>query len=79
MGKILPIRCACGSRRREGGAGCFYIVQKKVTRKGTLRSTVMPWTMEITTNSLPQNLVMMGNVVSAVVAPPTEMGANFPK
>lgn len=50
-----------------------------MTKKGTLRSTVIPWMMEMMTNSFPLNLVMIGNVVSAVVAPPTDMGANFPK
>ena len=56
-----------------------YIVQKNVTRKGTLKSTVIPWTMDTITNSLPQNLVIMGNVVSAVVATHTDIGASFPK
>ncbi len=35
--------------------------------------------MERITNSLPEYWVMMGSVVSMVVAPPTEMGASFPK
>ena len=34
--------------------------------------------MAIITNSFPENLVMMGSVVSMVVAPPADMGASFP-
>lgn len=35
--------------------------------------------METITNSLPEYRVIIGNVVSIVVAPPTEIGANLPK
>ena len=35
--------------------------------------------MEMITNSFPEYRVMIGRVVSIVVAPPTEIGANFPK
>ena len=52
--------------------------QKKVTRSGTLKSTINPWKIETITKSLPQALVRMGRVVSMVVAPPTEMGASGP-
>ena len=31
------------------------------------------------TNSFPEHRVMMGRVVSIVVAPPTEIGASLPK
>ena len=34
--------------------------------------------MEITTNSLPEKRVMTGRVVSIVVAPPAQIGANLP-
>lgn len=62
---------------------CFksnsQIEQKKVTRNGTEKSTQKPWKMETMTKSCPEARVMMGNVVSIVVAPPTLMGANLPK
>lgn len=32
----------------------------------------------MTTNSFPENFAIIGSVVSAVVAPPAEMGANLP-
>ena len=35
--------------------------------------------MEMITNSFPEYRVMIGRVVSIVVAPPTEIGASFPK
>ena len=35
--------------------------------------------METITNSFPQQRVMIGRVVSIVVAPPAEMGARRPK
>ena len=53
--------------------------QKNVTRKGTLKSTMKPWKMETMTNSFPQVRVIIGRVVSMVVAPPTEIGASLPK
>ena len=53
--------------------------QNNVTRNGTLKSTMNPWKMETMTNSCPEQRVIMGRVVSMVVAPPTEMGASFPK
>ena len=34
--------------------------------------------MDITINSFPEQRVIIGKVVSIVVAPPTEIGANFP-
>lgn len=34
--------------------------------------------MDTTTNSCPLHLVMIGSVVSIVVAPPEEIGARFP-
>ena len=52
--------------------------QKNVTRNGTLKSTINPWKIDTTTNSFPLYRVMMGNVVSMVVAPPDEIGARFP-
>ena len=56
----------------------FYIEQNNVTKNGTLKSTTNPWKMETTTNCCPAVRVMMGSVVSIVVAPPAEMGARFP-
>ena len=50
-----------------------------MTRKGTLKSTTKPWKMEMITNSFPEYRVIIGRVVSIVVAPPTEIGASFPK
>lgn len=38
-----------------------------------------PWNIEMTKNSLPENFNIIGSVVSIVVAPPTEIGASFPK
>ena len=35
--------------------------------------------MEMITNSFPEYRVIIGRVVSIVVAPPTEIGASFPK
>ena len=55
-----------------------YIEQNRVTRNGTLKSTTNPWKMETTTNCCPAVRVMMGSVVSIVVAPPAEMGARLP-
>lgn len=58
----------------------FYpMVQKKVTKNGTEKSNIMPCKMEMNTISFPEYLVIMGRVVSIVVAPPTQIGANFPK
>ena len=44
--------------------------QNNVTRNGTLKSTMNPWKMETMTNSCPEQRVIMGRVVSMVVAPP---------
>lgn len=52
--------------------------QKRVTKKGTVKSVIKPWAMEITVNCLPDTCVMIGSVVSMVVAPPAEIGANGP-
>ena len=35
--------------------------------------------MDAIANSFPEYWVIIGNVVSIVVAPPTDIGANFPK
>ena len=56
-----------------------YNEQKRVTRKGTEKSVRQPWKIEITTKSFPHDWVIMGSVVSAVVAPPTDIGASLPK
>lgn len=55
-----------------------YIEQNKVTKNGTLKSTTNPWNMETTTNCCPAVRVIIGSVVSIVVAPPAEMGAKLP-
>ena len=55
-----------------------YIKQKNVTKNGTLKSTAKPWKMETMTKRCPAHCVMMGRVVSIVVAPPDEMGARLP-
>ena len=52
---------------------------QKVTKKGTLKSVINPWNIDTTTISLPDTRVITGNVVSIVVAPPAQMGANRPK
>ena len=54
------------------------IEQKKVTRNGTLKSVTKPWKIETTTNCCPAQRVMIGNVVSMVVAPPEAIGARLP-
>ena len=54
-------------------------MHQKVTRKGTVKSTIKPWKMAKMVNRCPQVCVIMGNVVSIVVAPPAEMGASGPK
>lgn len=56
-----------------------YREQKNVTRNGTEKSTQKPWKMETTMKLSPELRVMMGNVVSIVVAPPTLIGASLPK
>lgn len=56
----------------------FYKEQKKVTRKGTEKSTQKPWKMETMMKLSPEYRVMIGNVVSMVVAPPTLIGASLP-
>ena len=55
-----------------------YKLQNKVTRKGTLKSTAKPWTMERITYSSPEQRAIIGSVVSIEVAPPAEIGASFP-
>ena len=55
-----------------------YKEQKSVTRKGTLKSTTNPWKMDTITNCCPAVWVMIGRVVSIVVAPPAEIGARLP-
>ena len=52
----------------------FYKEQKKVTRKGTEKSTQKPWKMETMMKLSPEYRVMIGNVVSMVVAAPNNMG-----
>lgn len=54
------------------------MLQKNGTKNGTVKSTVMPCTIATMINSLPETLDIIGNVVSAVVAPPAQIGANFP-
>lgn len=56
-----------------------YSEQKRVTRKGTEKSVRQPWKIEITIKSFPHVWVIIGRVVSAVVAPPTDIGASLPK
>ena len=58
---------------------CAYTEQNNVTKNGTLKSTRKPWKMERITNCCPEYRVIMGKVVSIVVAPPTEIGASLPK
>lgn len=53
-------------------------MQNRLTRSGTEKSTTNPWNIEIRTNFSPQQLEMMGRVVSAVVAPPETIGARGP-
>ena len=55
-----------------------YIKQKNVTKNGTLKSTIKPWKRETMTNFCPAVCVMIGRVVSIVVAPPEEIGARLP-
>ena len=50
-----------------------------MTRNGTEKSTQKPWKMETMMKSCPDVRVMMGRVVSMVVAPPILIGANLPK
>ena len=56
-----------------------YKVQKKITQNGTLKSSIMACTMETKIQSLPQYLVITGNVVSMVDAPPQLIGMSGPK
>lgn len=57
----------------------LYNEAKNVTRNGTEKSTSTPWKMEMKTSSLPHTEVITGRVESIEVAPPTEIGASFPK
>lgn len=57
----------------------IYKEQKNDTKNGTEKSTITPCIIAMNTMSLPEYLVMIGNVVSIVVAPPAHIGANFPK
>ena len=50
-----------------------------MTKNGTVKSTTNPWKIETIAKSCPQDLMMIGNVVSIVVAPPAEIGASRPK
>lgn len=50
-----------------------------VTQMGTDMSIINPCNTEIGIYSLPEYFAIMGRVVSIVVAPPADMGANFPK
>ena len=50
-----------------------------MTKNGTEKCTQKPGKMETMTTSWPDERVMMGRVVSIVVAPPILIGANFPK
>lgn len=50
--------------------------QKNDTRKGTEKSQTKPWAMESGTKAAPEARLMMGKVVSAVVAPPAAIGAS---
>ena len=50
-----------------------------MTRNGTEKSTQKPWKMETMMKSCPEVRVMMGRVVSMVVAPPILIGANLPQ
>ena len=55
------------------------IEQRNVVQKGTKKSIITPWKIEITAYSCPEYRVIIANVVSSVVAPPTEIGDNLPK
>ena len=55
------------------------MLKKKLTHNGTVKSMIIPWNKAIITKSEPEYLLMMGNVVSIVVAPPALMGARLPK
>ena len=50
-----------------------------VTRNGTSTVKIMPLKTEIMAYSLPENLVIIGSVVSIAVAPPEAIGAILPK
>ena len=67
MGFVYPI-----------GGKTYGNEQNKVTKNGTLKSTTNPWKIETTTKLSPAVLVIIGRVVSIVVAPPDDMGARFP-
>ena len=55
-----------------------YMDAKSVTRKGTEKSTNIPWKIETNASSLPQTVVITGSVESMDVAPPEAIGANLP-
>ena len=59
MGFVYPI-----------GGKTYGNEQNKVTKNGTLKSTTNPWKIETTTKLSPAVLVIIGRVVSIVVAPP---------
>ena len=67
MGVVYPI-----------GGKTYGNEQNKVTKNGTLKSTTNPWKIETTTKLSPAVLVIIGRVVSIVVAPPDDMVARFP-
>lgn len=49
-----------------------------MTRNGTEKSTTNPWNIDSTVNSFPLQRLIIGRVVSIVVAPPAEIGARLP-
>ena len=55
------------------------MVHNNVTMNGTEKSSKHPWTIDTTIYFSPEQRVIMGRVAPIVVAPPTEIGANFPK
>ena len=56
----------------------IYKDAKSVTRKGTEKSTSIPWNIETNASSLPQTAVITGRVESMEVAPPEAIGASLP-
>ena len=55
------------------------MLQNKVTRNGTQKSSTKPLYIETIENSFPDVRIIIGKVVSIVVAPPAAMGDKFPK
>ena len=54
------------------------MLQKNVTRNGTLKSTRMPCKIAMNTNSLPDTRVITGSVLSIDVAPAQQIGESLP-